>query len=74
MTFDRIDELIRLDTDPARALFRFSEDDAGRIMTIHKSKGLVFHMVILLGDTAAEPSVYFVGKSRATPAALAGRG
>lgn len=72
-TFDRIDELVRLDADPARALSRFSEDSAVRIMTIHKSKGLEFDTVVVLGverqtfwgDTAAERSAYFVGISRA---------
>ncbi len=73
LTFERIDELLRLDADPARALSRFSEDSAVRIMTIHKSKGLEFDTVVMLGverqtfwgDAAAERSAYFVGISRA---------
>jgi len=73
LTFVRIDELLLLDADPARALSRFSEDSAVRIMTIHKSKGLEFDTVVVLGverqtfwgDAAAERSAYFVGISRA---------
>lgn len=73
LTFARIDELLQLDTDPARTLSRFSEDSAVRIMTIHKSKGLEFDTVVMLGiehqaywgEAAAERSAYFVGISRA---------
>lgn len=81
---DRLDQLIA-DTiakahallarpgDPALALSRFSGDEAVRIMSIHKSKGLEFEAVIVLGvenemfwsSLAKERSVYFVGISRA---------
>lgn len=72
-TMDRISELVALDPDSAGALSRFSEDSAVRIMTIHKSKGLEFDSVILLGveeqaffgKRADERSAFFVGISRA---------
>jgi len=72
-TFDRITELCDLDADAARALSRFSEDSAVRIMTIHKSKGLEFDSVFVLGvegqtfwgDPAEQRSAFFVGISRA---------
>lgn len=72
-TLDRIEELLELDADPMRALSRFSEDSAVRIMTIHKSKGLEFDTVVMLGverqtywgSEVAERSAYFVGISRA---------
>lgn len=72
-TFDRINELLEIDDDPAQALARFSEDSAVRIMTIHKSKGLEFDTVIMLGverqtywgDQTEERAAYFVGVSRA---------
>ncbi|WP_312146101.1 ATP-dependent helicase [Brevundimonas sp.] len=59
--------------DPALALSRFSGDEAIRIMSIHKSKGLEFEAVIVLGvenemfwsGIAKERSAYFVGISRA---------
>ena len=72
-TFDRIEELLLSDDDPSQALARFSEDSAVRIMTIHKSKGLEFDTVVMLGverqtywgDPAEERAAYFVGVSRA---------
>jgi len=72
-TTERIIELWKLNADLIAALNRFSEDRAVRIMTIHKSKGLEFHSVILLGveneafwgDVGGERSVFFVGISRA---------
>jgi superfamily I DNA/RNA helicase len=72
-THDRITELLLLDTDPVQALLRFSEDRAVRIMTIHKSKGLEFDTVIILGvetetfwgNADEERSAFFVGISRA---------
>lgn len=42
------DEL-RVDDDPVQALHRLSGEDAIRILTIHKSKGLEFEKVIVLG-------------------------
>ncbi|HHL45879.1 MAG TPA: ATP-dependent helicase [Gammaproteobacteria bacterium] len=72
-TFDRITELLEFDDDPVRALARFSEDSSVRIMTIHKSKGLEFDTVVVLGvedqtfwgDPAEQRSAFFVGISRA---------
>lgn len=72
-THGRINELLRLDALPANALARFSDDRAVRIMTIHKSKGLEFNTVIMLGvedqtywgDPAEQRSAFFVGISRA---------
>lgn len=72
-TLERIIQLWKLNADLVAALSRFSEDRAVRIMTIHKSKGLEFHSVVLLGveneafwgELAEERSVFFVGISRA---------
>lgn len=60
-------------SDAATALACFSGDQAVRIMSIHKSKGLEFDTVVLLGveketfwgEEDAERSAYFVGISRA---------
>ena len=60
-------------TRPATALASFSGDSAVRIMSVHKSKGLEFDTVVILGvehetfwgDAAAERAAYFVGISRA---------
>jgi superfamily I DNA/RNA helicase len=59
--------------DAAAALASFSGDRAMRIMSIHKSKGLEFDTVVVLGvetqtfwsDPDAERSAFFVGISRA---------
>lgn len=59
--------------DVAAALASFSGDRAVRIMSIHKSKGLEFDTVVVLGvekqtfwsDPDAERSAFFVGISRA---------
>lgn len=72
-THARIVELLKLDDDTTQALARFSEDKAVRIMTIHKSKGLEFDTVVLLGvetqtfwgNADEERSAFFVGISRA---------
>src|SRR5262249_38272244 len=48
-TLERINVLWETSSGLISALARFSEDLAVRIMTIHKSKGLEFHSVILLG-------------------------
>jgi superfamily I DNA/RNA helicase len=72
-TFERIEELLAITPDPAEALARFAEDGAVRIMTIHKSKGLEFHTVAVLGVEAQtfwgkredERAAYFVAISRA---------
>lgn len=71
--FKRIDGLFQFNADPVDALSRFSEDTAVRIMSIHKSKGLEFDTVVMLGieneaffgQIAAERSAFFVGISRA---------
>lgn len=59
--------------DPATALVSFSGDSAVRIMSVHKSKGLEFDTVVILGveketfwgELSAERAAYFVGISRA---------
>jgi len=56
-----------------QALERFGEDNAVRVMTIHKSKGLEFDVVVVLGveeqtfwaNAAEERSSFFVAISRA---------
>jgi hypothetical protein len=68
-----IEEFLILEPDFPKALERFSEDQAVRILTIHKSKGLEFDSVIILGveeqtfwgEPEAERSAFFVGVSRA---------
>lgn len=72
-TKSRIDELLKLEPDLPMALARFSDDQAVRFLTIHKSKGLEFDSVIVLGvenqtfwgEEDAERCAYFVGISRA---------
>lgn len=72
-TLERIGELTVVSGDVLRALSRFSSDDAVRILTIHKSKGLEFETVAMLGieketfwgKPDEERSAYFVGISRA---------
>jgi len=72
-TYERIAELLILDSEPLAALYRFSGENAVRIMTIHKSKGLEFDSVVMLGveqqtywgKIADERSIFFVGISRA---------
>lgn len=69
----RIEELLELEPDLPKALTRFSDDQAIRILTIHKSKGLEFDSVIIMaveneiffGDPAANRCAFFVGVSRA---------
>lgn len=69
----RIDELLKLESDLPIALKRFSDDQAVRILTIHKSKGLEFDSVIIMaveneiffGDQDENRCAYFVGVSRA---------
>lgn len=72
-TKGQIDELLKLEPDLPKALARFSDDQAVRLLTIHKSKGLEFDSVIVLGvenqtfwgEEDAERCAYFVGISRA---------
>lgn len=69
----RAHELLSGGGDAAAALASFSGDRAVRIMSIHKSKGLEFDTVVLLGiekqtfwgEEEAERSAFFVGISRA---------
>ncbi len=69
----RIDELLKLEPDLPIALKRFSDDQAVRILTIHKSKGLEFDSVIIMavekeiffGDQDENRCAFFVGVSRA---------
>ncbi|MDO8291166.1 MAG: ATP-dependent helicase [Parvibaculum sp.] len=69
----RIEELLKLEPDLPKALQRFSDDQAVRILTIHKSKGLEFDSVIILGvenqtywgKADEERCAFFVGVSRA---------
>ena len=70
---ERVHLLLQNGADPATALASFSGDSAVRIMSVHKSKGLEFDTVVILGvehetfwgDAAAERAAYFVGISRA---------
>jgi superfamily I DNA/RNA helicase len=72
-TFDRVKELLGVTGEAVQALARFSEDNAVRIMTIHKSKGLEFDTVCVLGienemfwgSLPEERAAYFVAISRA---------
>lgn len=69
----RIEELLKLEPDLPKALKRFSDDQALRILTIHKSKGLEFDSVIIMavekeiffGDSDENRCAFFVGVSRA---------
>ncbi len=72
-TANRIEELWKQSGSLVQGLHRFSEDRAIRILTIHKSKGLEFDSVILMGvENQAffgkiddERAAFFVGISRA---------
>lgn len=72
-TIDRVHALISNGQNAAAALATFSGDRAVRIMSIHKSKGLEFDTVVVLGveketfwgEEATERSAYFVAISRA---------
>jgi superfamily I DNA/RNA helicase len=72
-TIGRVQELQKVEKDALTALASFSGDRAVRIMSIHKSKGLEFDTVTVLGvenetfwgNAEAERSAYFVGISRA---------
>ena len=71
--FQRIGGSVAICGSVLPALSRFSSDEAVRILTTHKSKGLEFEAVVLLGieketfwgKADAERSAYFVGISRA---------
>lgn len=69
----RIEELLISENDLLRALERFSDDQAVRILTFHKSKGLEFDSVIVMaieneiffGNPEENRCAFFVGVSRA---------
>ena len=69
----RIEELLKHEPSLPQALTRFSDDQAVRILTIHKSKGLEFDSTIIMaveneiffGDQDANRCAFFVGVSRA---------
>lgn len=69
----RIEELLKIESDLPQALGRFTDDQAVRILTIHKSKGLEFDSVIIMaveneiffGDKDENRCAFFVGVSRA---------
>ncbi|WP_149243038.1 ATP-dependent helicase [Dyadobacter sp. 32] len=72
-TYHKLTELSERNPDPLTALKHFSDKNGVRIMTVHKSKGLEFDCVILLGveqemfwgKIDEERSAFFVGISRA---------
>ena len=72
-TVARISDLLDDGNDLSAALTTFSADRAVRIMSIHKSKGLEFHTVLVMGveketfwgKIEEERAAYFVGISRA---------
>ena len=72
-TFARIEELLKSDPDLPKALGHFVDDQAVRILTIHKSKGLEFDSVIIMaveneiffGNQDENRCAFFVGVSRA---------
>lgn len=68
-----LESILRLEPNLVKALIRFSGDDAIRLLTIHKSKGLEFDSVIMtaiekeifFGKEHDERCAFFVGVSRA---------
>jgi len=72
-TTDRVLALLEREKDVSKALASFSGDQAVRVMSIHKSKGLEFNSVIVLGvenetfwgKKDEERAAYFVAVSRA---------
>jgi superfamily I DNA/RNA helicase len=75
-TYVQVSMLLKTEDDPATALSRFHEDHAVRILTVHKSKGLEFETVFILGvenetfwgKLPDERASFFVGSSRAKKA------
>ncbi|NOZ53086.1 MAG: ATP-dependent helicase [Gammaproteobacteria bacterium] len=69
----RIEDQLNIKPDLLQALARFSDDQAVRILTIHKSKGLEFDSVIIMaieneiffGNQEENRCAFFVGVSRA---------
>lgn len=72
-TFNKLDETLASGLTLIEALYQFTDDQSVRILTSHKSKGLEFDTVVLLGIEnesyfgKAEESLctFFVGVSRA---------
>jgi superfamily I DNA/RNA helicase len=72
-TKSHIEGLLKIEPDLLAALNCFSDDQAVRILTIHKSKGLEFDSVIIMaveneiffGDQNENRCAFFVGVSRA---------
>lgn len=72
-TKTRIEDQLKIEPDLIKSLTKFSDDQTVRILTIHKSKGLEFDSVIILGvenemfwgKEADERCAFFVGMSRA---------
>lgn len=72
-TKTRIEEQVSIEPDLVKALSRFSDEQAVRILTIHKSKGLEFNSVIIMavekeiffGNQDENRCAFFVGVSRA---------
>jgi superfamily I DNA/RNA helicase len=72
-TKKRIEDLLKIEPQISKALERFYDDQAVRILTIHKSKGLEFDSVVILaveneiffGKSQEERCAFFVGISRA---------
>lgn len=69
----RIEEQLKIEPDLIKALTKFSDDQSVRILTMHKSKGLEFDSVIILGvenqtfwgNATDQRCIFFVGMSRA---------
>ncbi len=72
-TNTKITGMLGSEPDLVKALAKFSDDQAVRILTIHKSKGLEFDAVIMMaieqeiffGDQDENRCAFFVGVSRA---------
>ena len=72
-TLEHAHMLLQSQADSSTALASFSGDSAVRIMSVHKSKGLEFDTVVILGveketfwgEPSAERAAYFVAISRA---------
>ncbi len=72
-TRQQIEKLLEQEPDLLKALDLFTNDQAVRFLTIHKSKGLEFHSVIMIGietqtfwgKAQEERCGFFVGVSRA---------
>lgn len=72
-TKNRLSELLNIEPNLVKALNLLADDHAVRIMTIHKSKGLEFESVVILGveqqafwsNPDEELCAFFVGVSRA---------